>query len=184
LEENIPITADQSPPEPVYPPKPLLEERKYAPGKTLISLIAYVALYYTFFSKDLSYILLLMTVLFIHELGHLIAMRAFGYKDLGMFFVPLLGAYVSGETNRPSQRKKSIILLAGPVPGMIIGIGFFILFTATFQDSYYRTALVFLVLNMFNLLPVSPLIRDTVLRVQSQDTGFLYFIVYSCRNLS
>ena len=63
----------------------------------------------------------------IHELGHFFAMKYFHYKDLGIFFIPLLGAYVSGSKREVSQKQSAIILLAGPLPGIIIGIALYLI---------------------------------------------------------
>jgi len=48
-------------------------------------------------------------------------MKAFNYSNVKLFVVPLLGAYVSGKKATISQRQMSIIILAGPIPGLIIG---------------------------------------------------------------
>src|SRR3989344_6457092 len=41
--------------------------------------------------------LLLVPILLFHELGHYVAMRIFHYRNLRMFFIPFLGAAVSGR---------------------------------------------------------------------------------------
>src|SRR5438067_1346578 len=42
-------------------------------------------------------IAMIVAVLLFHELGHYAGMRVFGYRDVRMFFVPFLGAAVSGR---------------------------------------------------------------------------------------
>jgi hypothetical protein len=42
-------------------------------------------------------IFILVPVLFFHELGHYLAMRLFGYRNLRMFFIPFFGAAVTGK---------------------------------------------------------------------------------------
>lgn len=42
------------------------------------------------------WVLPVIGVLLFHELGHYVAMRLFGYRDVRMFFVPFFGAAVSG----------------------------------------------------------------------------------------
>src|SRR5690606_7857567 len=61
-----------------------------------------------------------------------------------------------------SQKESAIILLAGPLPGMIIGIAFYFLSVADPSlhisfISFERIGLAFLFLNLVNLLPVYPL---------------------------
>src|SRR5258706_5980780 len=43
-------------------------------------------------------LLVLVGVLLFHELGHYLGMRAFGYGDVRMFFIPFFGAAVSGKS--------------------------------------------------------------------------------------
>ena len=84
-------------------------------------------------------------------------MKIFGYKGVNMTFVPFVGAYVSGEAINLSKRNKIIVLLAGPLPGIVIGLFLFYLYQANFNSGYFRAALPFLLLNFFNLVPISPL---------------------------
>src|SRR3979409_137030 len=82
-------------------------------GRTIISLVIYIALDYWIF-KSWWAVLIFVTTIFVHEMGHFIAMKIFGYKGINMTFVPFVGAYVSGEAVNFSRTKKCIVLLAGP----------------------------------------------------------------------
>ena len=57
-------------------------------------------------------VLALSILVIMHELGHFSAMKWFGYNDLGIFFIPMMGAYVSGSKREVSQRESAVILLA------------------------------------------------------------------------
>ena len=113
-------------------PKPELEEPKSKPNvwlKSLGSLIFFLVIGYFFFRRTTSspeaawtLVLVLTTVVIIHEFGHFFAMKIYKYQDLGMFFIPLLGAYVSGKKQEVSQKQSAIILLAGPLPGSFLGM--------------------------------------------------------------
>jgi stage IV sporulation protein FB len=129
--------------------------------RSITSLAAYLVLgYYIFPSYKI--LLLITAIVLIHELGHFFAMKFFKYNDLGIFFIPLLGAYVSGTKREVSQKQSAIILLAGPLPGIIIG-SIFYLVDKTGYDYYLldtslsRIGLLFIILNLINLLPVYPL---------------------------
>jgi stage IV sporulation protein FB len=129
--------------------------------RSFLSLAAYLVIgNYIFPSYRI--LLLITAILIIHELGHFIAMKLFRYKDLGIFFIPLLGAYVSGSKREVSQTQSAIILLAGPLPGIVFGIILFLLFKQNplleFAGiSYYTISISFLFLNLINLIPVYPL---------------------------
>jgi Zn-dependent protease len=102
--------------------------------------------------------LILMVVIFIHELGHFLAMKAFNYKDVSIFFIPFFGGIAMGKPTAVSQKKESIILLAGPLPGVVLGIAL-MSFAQEYDNSdlYFQAGNIFLYLNYFNLLPLFPL---------------------------
>jgi stage IV sporulation protein FB len=137
--------------------KPGEENKRYASlPRTIISLLFFVVFYYWIF-KSWAVVLALIVVLLLHESGHFIAMKFFGYKDINMTFVPFAGAYVSGETGNLSNRNKLIVLLAGPLPGIIIGIVLLFMHHHNQEEVFYLFAIIFLLQNTFNLLPVLPL---------------------------
>jgi len=74
----------------------------------VLSLVAFLALGATNKQKNWEFTAWLVPILFIHETGHWIAMRVFGYRNLRMFFIPLFGAAVMGRHwNVPGWKKAS-----------------------------------------------------------------------------
>lgn len=143
--------------DPKFPSKPVIDPAKEAISRSILSLVIFVYFYYTFVSKDWFFIVALVGVLLIHELGHFIAMKAFGYVDVRMFFVPMIGAFVSGNKDRISQRQRTIILLAGPAPGIIIGIVLFYIFKGQHNPDMIVVSFLFMFINVLNLFPIIPL---------------------------
>ena len=161
-------------------PKPILEENKQNwMRKSLISLVIYAVLFYGVFDSSLSYMAALLVVLLIHELGHFFAMKMFNYTNVKLFFIPLLGAYVSGKKTSISQRQMSIVILAGPVPGIIIGFCLFILNFAFPSEQLMMLANIFLFLNLFNLLPFMPLDGGRLLEVLFLKQNHIIRIVFT-----
>ncbi len=146
--ENEPVTLVVKPEEEEF--------KKTSFSRTVISLALFIALDYWIF-KSWFAVLLLVTVIFIHEAGHFIAMKFFGYKGVNMIFVPFVGAYVSGTATNLSRRNKLIVLLAGPLPGIIIGSILLLLHQNNYNETFRQLSILFLLLNVFNLLPVFPL---------------------------
>lgn len=162
-----------------YPPKfTRNEDQGNVWLKSIISLGLYLVLGFYIF-KRLEMLLLITAIVIIHELGHFFAMKYYRYNDLGIFFIPLLGAYVSGSKREVSQRESAVILLAGPLPGIVIGIVFHLLFqfdrTLALADiSYERIAQLFIFLNLINLFPIYPLDGGQLLnRVFLDEEGWL-----------
>jgi stage IV sporulation protein FB len=132
--------------------------------RTLFSLALYVSVYYILF-RDLRSIGLLVLVIVLHELGHYIAMRAFGYRNLEMLFVPMLGAYVSGQHESVEPAKRLVVLFAGPIPGLVLGTMFGMLYSYNHQYIFYLLALMFILLNLFNLIPIAPMDGGQILNI-------------------
>jgi len=146
-----------------YPPKYQKQEQPTNVWlRSFTSLALYLILgYYIFPSYKM--LLLITAIVIIHELGHFLAMKYYRYSELGIFFIPLLGAYVSGSKREVSQKQSAVILLAGPLPGIILGVIFYLVDHKS-TDGYYpfdislsRIALLLLLLNLLNLLPIYPL---------------------------
>jgi Zn-dependent protease len=110
-------------------------------------------------AMDGGTLLALMLVLLFHEMGHFVAMRWAGYADLKVFFLPFLGAAVSGRHERPTLRQELIVLYAGPLPGLVLGVAaLFVIGPETPLAPWWRElATLAIVLNALNLLPIHPL---------------------------
>jgi Zn-dependent protease len=106
---------------------------------------------------SMNYLIILVGVVFVHELGHYLAMRTFNYRNLRMFFIPFFGAAVSGRHYNVPGWKKAIVSLMGPLPGIYLGLFIGGLGWYLHIRILYRIAIVSLLLNGSNLLPVLPL---------------------------
>jgi Zn-dependent protease len=128
-------------------------------GKNAVVLLITLALFFYlgFFRQGVKGVILLIAVLLVHELGHLAAMKLFGYRNVKMFFIPMFGAAVSGKSRNVAAWKKAIVSLAGPLPGILIGIWCLIIYAITKSEFFLYGAFIFIALNAFNLLPFFPL---------------------------
>ena len=143
-------------------PKFPASEKKSNPWiSSLLSLMAYI-LVATIFINDIKIALILVLILLIHEAGHYLAMRYFRYHETGIFFIPLLGAFVSGSKRIISQQESAIIILAGPLPGILLGLSLSMLnktlgLESTVSATLDWSAMALILLNGLNLLPLYPL---------------------------
>jgi Zn-dependent protease len=102
-------------------------------------------------------LLILVPVLFFHELGHYLAMRVFRYRNVRMFFIPMFGAAVSGTNYSAPGWKKVVVALMGPLPGILLGAVLGSLGIVLHNSLLIEIALMSLILNGSNLIPVLPL---------------------------
>jgi Zn-dependent protease len=102
-------------------------------------------------------IAVLIVVLLIHELGHFLGMKTLGYKDPYIFFIPVIGAAVAGTATASKGSHKAIISLLGPLPGIIIGILFGVMYLSFHKFIFLVIWSIFLLVNGSNLLPFFPL---------------------------
>ena len=166
-----------------YPPKPEINERNTASIiKTVLSLVAFIGLF-LFLPVSVNFIFLVVLVLFLHEMGHLIAMKSYGYEDVGMFFIPFIGAVVTGRKEEMSELQRIIIVLAGPIPGILLGIGLILAVQLWGINSYFLLyGAMFIALNVFNLIPIDPLDGGRLFEMlffSFNDTAKLVFHVIS-----
>lgn len=151
-------TEDNSSGSVVYPQKPVPVERSSNNMlRSIISLFIYAILFYFLFDRNIAYIAAVLVVLLIHEFGHFFAMKVYNYQNVKLFIIPLLGAFVSGKKQTVSQKQMSIIVLAGPLPGMIIGFALYFVNWHLNNDTIKMLANTFVFINLFNLLPIYPL---------------------------
>lgn len=106
--------------------------------------------------RDVS---IVIGVLFLHELGHLLSMQFFGYQNTSIFFLPFFGAAASGHKDDATLTEKVMVLLSGPLPGLIVGSWMAIAASSygAQADGLSFAIILLVVINAINLLPIFPL---------------------------
>jgi Zn-dependent protease len=120
--------------------------------------IASGAVYGIFFSWKFA--LALMLMLFVHEYGHVYAMKRSGLRVRGIYFIPFLGAAAVTDDSWRSRAQQAYIALNGPLWGFFLTLGvFFLLFFAEGENLALLTGVAawWAFINLFNLLPINPL---------------------------
>lgn len=103
----------------------------------------------------------LVGMLFLHELGHVIAVRLKGHDVSAPVFIPFLGAVISAPAFK-DREEEAFIGYGGPLLGTLTAALLLVPYFALDPDS--QTAHVLLIvsfaamlLNLFNMIPLSPL---------------------------
>lgn len=102
-------------------------------------------------------ILYLIGVIFLHELGHFLGMKLFGYTNPRIFFIPGVGAAAGADSKSEKAWHEIVVLLLGPLPGLALGITL-MFFSPVIEIPHKDSLIAMLVfINGFNLLPFIPL---------------------------
>jgi len=118
----------------------------------------------TLFSWRLAWMLLLVIAL--DKGGQWLAMRWAGYQRQSVFFLPGLGDITTGEKPDATPLRKALVYLAGPLPGLLLGMGALaaVAWGPVAAPGWAMEWLgVCLLANYFNLLPLTPLDGGRVL---------------------
>ena len=107
-------------------------------------------------SSSWKWLGMIVPILFVHELGHWLAMRSFGHRDASISFIPFLGAATMTRTPFDKRWQEVVMLLAGPVPGILIGVGL-LLSPLRGRAAVHELAVLLISINAANLLPLHPL---------------------------
>lgn len=122
----------------------------------VLSVVLFMAVGGIVFGLQFAWILLV--VIAIHEAGHYLAMRAFGYRNVQMLALPLVGGVTVGHEAHPRATHRAWMSLMGPLPGIVIGWALLALAVVQRDDGWMlHAAWVFLAINYLNVVPVPPL---------------------------
>jgi Zn-dependent protease len=105
----------------------------------------------------LKFAIVFVMLIFIHEMGHAISMRAFGVPASMPYFIPGFGALIQMKGRPASVLEEAYIALAGPLLGTVgalVCLGYGI---ATQSEFWVAASYTGFFLNLFNLFPVYPL---------------------------
>ncbi len=120
-------------------------------GSMAVSIAAYGLLF------GLPFAVGLVTLIFLHEIGHVIQLRREGIKASAPLFIPFLGAIIAAKSMGKDAAAEARVGLAGPVLGSIATLVPLGIWLATGSDFWRALAYIGFVLNLFNLLPIVPL---------------------------
>lgn len=120
--------------------------------KFLLGIFTFFGLYWALFGWKFA--VGFTVTIFIHEMGHYLAVKRRGLKaDLPMF-LPGLGAYVRWYGMGVSREDIAEIALAGPLFGLLAGLACWGLFWGTHAPVFLVLVNVTMWVNLLNLIPV------------------------------
>jgi Zn-dependent protease len=136
-------------------------------GTMLLTIWVYATVY------GLPFALGFVGLILVHELGHYVAARQRGL-DVGLpMFIPFLGAWIALKDRPVNAETEAYVAYAGPFIGTLGA--FAVYFLARAQDSDLLMALAYagFMINLFNLIPLSPLDGGRITQILSPRIWFL-----------
>jgi len=124
-------------------------------GGAIASMLLFTGLYASLYPWQFAIGLVVM--IFIHEMGHVIAAKRKGLPVSAPIFIPFLGALIAMKRNPRDAVTEAYIGYGGPLLGTVGALGAFILGWALDFPVLYSIAYIGFFLNLFNLLPMHPL---------------------------
>ena len=120
--------------------------------KFLLSLVAFFGIYWVLFGWKFAAGFL--ACLFIHEMGHYVAVRRRGLKAELPVFLPMMGAYVRWYGQGVSLEDLASISLAGPLYGLLAVFACYGFFLSTHAQIFMVLVYVGAWVNFINLFPL------------------------------
>lgn len=122
---------------------------------TIFTMAASMALYWSLWGWKFAAGLVLS--IYIHEMGHVYALRRFGIPASAPMFIPGLGAFIRLKYYPTDPVGDARTGLAGPLWGLGAAVAAFLLHLSTGWASLAAIAQVGAWINLFNLTPIYPL---------------------------
>jgi Zn-dependent protease len=119
---------------------------------TLLSMLAFLGVYWSLFGWKFAAGIVIS--IYIHEMGHVAALRRSGIPASAPLFIPGLGAFVRLHMSPPDARTDARIGLAGPVWGLGAAVAAYVAYLVTGAPIWAAITHVGAFLNLFNLIPV------------------------------
>ena len=119
---------------------------------TFTSMLAFFAVYWSMYGWRFA--LGFVLSIYIHEMGHVIALRRYGIAASSPMFIPFIGALVRLKQYPANVAQDARVGLAGPIWGLGATVVSWVSALVTGLPIWYAIAHTSAWLNLFNLLPI------------------------------
>lgn len=130
-------------------------------GTMALSLVVYAQLY------GWRYAAGFIGLIFVHEMGHFIAARNRGLAVGAPVFIPFLGAWIALKTTDLDPETEAYVGLAGPMLGTAAAFVCYLVARGNEEKLWMAIAYAGFFLNLFNLIPLTPLDGGRIVQVVS-----------------
>lgn len=142
---------------------------------TLLSMLVTVWVYATMWGLPFAAGFVLL--IFVHEMGHAIAMRQQGIPAGAPVFIPFVGAVIAMKGMPRNAWVEAVVGIGGPLLGTAGAVFCLVVGFATGSLFWFALASTGFLLNLFNMIPVSPLDGGRIVGVVSRWLWVVGFVV-------
>lgn len=130
-------------------------------GTMLLSLFTYAIVYGWWYAVGF------VALLFTHEMGHFLAARQRGLNVGAPTFIPFVGAWIALKDQPLDAETEAYIGIAGPMLGSAAAFVCYLLARDSGSGLLFALSYAGFILNLFNLIPITPLDGGRIVSVIS-----------------
>ena len=136
-------------------------------GTMLLSIVTYSLIF------GWEYAVGFVLLIFCHEMGHFLAAKQRGLNVGAPTFIPFVGAWIQLKEQPMSVETEAYVAMAGPVMGTIAAMGCYYAAGSLESPLWLALAYAGFMLNLFNLIPLSPLDGGRITAIISPRTWYV-----------
>ncbi len=121
-------------------------------GTTFFSMLASLGVYWSIWGWKFA--LGVVLSIYVHEMGHVAAMRRYGLQATAPMFIPGFGALVRMQQHPATAQEEARIGLAGPIWGLAAAAACFLIYVTTQQPFWAALTHTGALINLFNMMPI------------------------------
>lgn len=108
-----------------------------------------------------------VALLFVHEMGHFLAARQRGLDVGAPTFVPFVGAWIQLKDQPIDAETEAFVGIAGPMLGSAAAFACYLVARDSGSSLFFALSYAGFILNLFNLIPITPLDGGRIVSVVS-----------------
>lgn len=138
---------------------------------SILTMLVTIWVYAQFYG--LSFAVGFVGMILIHEMGHYVAARQRGLSVSLPAFIPFVGAWINLREQPRNAETEAYVAFAGPFIGTLGAFAAFYHGQSTNNEFWIALSYTGFMLNLFNMIPISPLDGGRITQILSPRIWFL-----------
>ncbi|WP_223594698.1 site-2 protease family protein [Neobacillus bataviensis] len=158
---------------------------KFLKLQTLLSMFITLGAYALIFGWKFA--VALVYLLFVHEMGHAYAAKRIKLPVSPAIFIPFMGAVIGMKEMPKSAKDEGFVAYMGPLFGLLSFLPAIPLYLYTNEPFWALLIILGAMINLFNLIPITPLDGGRIaagISTKLWGLGIILLLAYSIMNIS